>query len=362
MKTQRQCIGIDVSKDSLECCIGSIDSEQNEKFSKSKSFNNNEDGFKQMLQWVNESRSSQSPIFIMEATGVYYENLAYWLDSRGEQVSVLLPSKIKHFTKSLNVKTKTDSVDAKVLSKIGLERKMPIWTMPSKMMRQIKFLCREYREIKAKLVVAKNQLHAKSHSYDCPKTVSKRLTKQINLLETQVMEIEAELRVAAMADSAFYDKINRLQTIPGISFITIICILAETNAFALVVNAKQLTSYAGLDIQFNQSGNKTGKTKISKKGNSFIRNALYMPALCASRFNPSMKEFYLRLSEKKPAKKIAVTAVARKLLILIYTLWKNETEFTANYEKVGRLNDLPTQDEIKFEESNELLLDMEQNS
>lgn len=362
METQKQSIGIDVSKDSLECCIGSIDSEQNEKFSKTKSFDNSEEGFKQMLQWVYESRNAQNVVFIMEATGVYYENLAYWLDSREEKLSVLLPSKIKHFTKSLNVKTKTDSVDAKVLSKIGLERKIPFWTMPSKMMRQIKFLCRELREIKTKLVLSKNQLHAKTYSYDCPKSVFRRLSMQIDLLETQMLEIEAELRITAMADKCFYDKINKLQTIPGVSFITVICILAETNAFALVVNAKQLTSYAGLDVQFNQSGNKTGKTKISKKGNSFIRSALYMPALCASRYNPLMKEFYSRLAENKPAKKIAVTAVARKLLVLIYTLWKNDTEFNVNYEKVGRLNKLPTQDKIQFDESNELFLLMKQNS
>lgn len=362
MEKLRQCIGIDVSKDSLECCLGSIDLEQNEEFSKTKSFLNAQEGFQQMLRWVNESRSAQSVVFVMEATGVYYENLAYWLDERGEQLSVLLPSKTKHFTKSLNVKTKTDSVDAKVLCKIGLERKMPLWKMPSKMMRQIKFLCRELREVKAKLVIIKNQLHAKNHSYDCPKTVSNRLTKQINLLETQLLEIEAELRVTAMSDSAFYDKISRLQTIPGISFITIICILAETNAFALVVNAKQLVSYAGLDVQFNQSGNKTGKTKISKKGNSFIRSALYMPALCASRHNPLMKEFYSRLTERKPAKKIAVTAVTRKLLILIYTLWKNETEFNVQYKKEGRPSGLPTQDEIQFDNTNDFLLPVEQIS
>ncbi len=117
------------------------------------------------------------------------------------------------------------------------------------------------------------------------------------------------------------------------SFITVVCVVAETNAFALISNCKQLTSYAGLDIQQNQSGSREGKTRISKKGNSFIRYALYMPALCASRFNPSMKSFYRNLSERKPAKKIAVTAVARKLLCLIYVLWKKEEEFNINYEE-----------------------------
>lgn len=199
--------------------------------------------------------------------------------------------------------------------------------MPSKMMREIKFLSREYREAKAKMVVVKNQLHARNHSYGCPESVEKRLKKQISLLETQLLEIEAELRTAAMSDTKLYDKIGRINTIPGVSFMTTISILAETNAFALVRNAKQLVSYAGLDIEHKQSGLKAGKTKISKKGNSFIRNALYMPALCAARHNPEMKLFYQRLIERKPAKKIGITAVARKLLILTYILWKNDMEF-----------------------------------
>ena len=76
-----------------------------------------------------------------------------------------------------------------------------------------------------------------------------------------------------------------------------------------------------------------------KKGNSFIRHSLYMPALCASRFNPIMKDFYNNLKDRKPAKKIAVTAVARKLLVLIYILWKNNDVFNSSYEqkKVDRV-------------------------
>lgn len=333
MKTVKQCIGIDVSKDSLDCCMGNMDLEQHQTFSKTKKFSNTEEGFNELLHWVNVQKLSQEVVFVMEATGVYYENLAYWLNNEDQKLCVLLPNKVKHFAKSMNMKTKTDSKDAKLLCQLGLERKLTYWKMPSKMMREIKFLSREYRETKAKLVLIKNQLHARNHSYGCPENTAKRLKRQISLLETQLLEVEAELRIQAMADTALYDKITRICTIPGISFITVICILAETNAFALVDNAKQLVSYSGLDIQHNQSGLKQGKTKISKKGNSFIRNALYMPALCASKHNPSMKEFYNQLSERKPAKKIAVTAVARKLLILIYILWKNDTEFNPLYEQ-----------------------------
>jgi len=334
MKSLKQSIGIDVAKDTLVCCIGGSDQNEQFSFSKTKTFSNDIKGFAQLMQWVTPSKGNDV-VFVMEATGVYYENLAYWLDSKGEKLSVLLPNKVKHYAKSLNLKTKTDGVDAQLLSRIGLERKLTLWTIPSKIMREVKFLSRAYREDKAKLVIVKNQLHAKEHAHGCPASVIKRLKKQIAFLQAQLLETEAELRVTVMSDSLLSDKVTKISTIPGISFMTIISILAETNAFALVENAKQLVSYAGLDIQQNQSGAKEGKTRISKKGNSYIRNALYMPALCASKHNPDMKVFYNRIIEKKPAKKIGITAVARKLLILTYILWKNDTEFVGTC-KVSR--------------------------
>ena len=331
MKIIKQCIGIDISKDSFDCCIGNLNEKQEQSFSKSKSFPNNAEGFKNLLTWVKEFENTKEVVYVMEATGVYYEHLAYWLFEHQLKLSVLLPSKATHFARSHNIKTKTDSVDAQVLSRLGLERELKPWSVSSPLMREIKFLTREFRELKAKGIAVKNQLHAKTHSYQCPKSTEKRIKKQIKLIESQLLEIEAELRKLVSSDDDLAEKVKRLETIPGVSFMTVICILGETNAFALVGNTKQLVSYCGLDIKHNQSGNKTGKTKISKQGNSFIRNALYMPALCASQHNPSLRVFYLRLVERKPVKKIAVTAVARKLLIMMYVLWKNNTEYNPDY-------------------------------
>lgn len=337
----KKCVGIDVSKDFLDCCLGYVDPDGNLFFEKSKRFNNNQKGFQELLNWCNYLQKNQQLSFVMEATGVYYEGLAYFLNDRSCLVSVLLPNMVKNYNKSLNVKTKTDRKDAEILSRLGLERKLKNWYAPLKIMRDLKFLSREYRDTKDKINQVKNQLHARDHSYECPINTQKRLVKQIRLLETHTLEIEAELRTIAMSDSQFYDKVQCVCSIPGISFITAICIIAETNGFALISNAKQLVSYSGLDIQHNQSGQKEGKTKISKKGNSYIRCALYMPALCATRHNPVLKTFYSNLCSRKPAKKIAVTAVARKLLILIYVLWKNNAEFdksVGTLEKVDRIS------------------------
>ena len=331
MNVLKESIGIDVSKDSLSCCFGYVDQNQNEYFTKSRSFGNSSKGFKDLHKWIKSQEPCDDIWYIMEATGVYHENLAYWLLAKELNVSVLLANKVHHFAKTLELKTKTDAVDARILSKMGLERKMKKWAIPSHLMREIRFLTRELRETKAKIVVAKNQLHAKQHAHKASNSSLRRLKKQIRLMENQTVEIEVELRVLITEDPRLCDKIEKIESIPGIGFLTIICILGETNAFALFTGSKQLVSYAGLDVRQKQSGKKEGKSKISKQGNSFIRNALYMPALCRSIHNPDLKAFYRRVNENKPSKKIGVTALARKLLVLIYTLWKNDTEYIHNF-------------------------------
>jgi transposase len=87
----------------------------------------------------------------------------------------------------------------------------------------------------------------------------------------------------------------------------------------------------------NDSGKKKGKTTISKRGNKFIRRALFMPAMSACQYNNKMKETFGRLVAKGKNKKAALIAVARKLLVLIYTLWKNDAVFIQDYKRTKPL-------------------------
>ncbi len=115
-------------------------------------------------------------------------------------------------------------------------------------------------------------------------------------------------------DEKLAKKIDKIRTIPGVGFNTVVSILAETNGFQLIWNIKQLTSYAGLDIRILESGKWKGKSRISKKGNSHIRKALYMPSLSVVRHSAVHKAFYERLKGKKEKAKIALTAVQKKCL------------------------------------------------
>ena len=326
MKTIKQVIGIDVSKDTFHVCLGSIDEAQSIKVLKQSSFTNNEKGFKQLLSWKHKDLEPNLPLcYVMEATGVYYENLAYFLSEKGENLSVLLPNKSKSFARSLDIKTKTDKVDAAMLCPIGLERVLPLWKIPTVLMKQIKGLCREYKSLKASGSRIKARLHAYKHSYKPEKRTISRLKQQLTLLEKQIVMVEKEIRSYISTDEALQKQIDNIQQVKGLSLITIITVIAETNGFASITNAKQLVSYSGLDITMNQSGKLNRRTKISKKGNSHIRSALYLPAMSAVRYNIRLKQFYETIMQKHTCGKVGIVAVARKMLILIYTLWKKDT-------------------------------------
>ena len=334
MTIVKQTFGIDVSMKTFDVRFGTTDAKQHIVLSSSKSFTNALAGFKQLLRWTKKAIISNDlpTIFVMEATGVYYEHLAYFLFLNNCQVAVVLPNKIKNYTKSLESKSKTDPLDAAAIARFGLERQLKLWTPPSDSLKALRNVCREYHALKTTITEIKNQLHALSASFQPQRQTLKRKTQLLKVLERQVSQIEQELHDLVDADPALSERFHHISTVKGLGFISILTVLAETRCFEHVANQKQLTSYAGLDVVFNNSGMKKGKTSISKKGNRFLRKAVFMPALAACRYNPQMKDLYQRLVAKGKNKKLALIAVARKLLLLIYTLWKNNTDYIPDYK------------------------------
>jgi len=131
-------------------------------------------------------------------------------------------------------------------------------------------------------------------------------------------------------------KVADLRTIKGLGLITIAIIIAETQGFQQITNAKQLTSYAGYDVVQRESGSSiSGNPRISKKGNNRIRAALHFPSLVASRWNDELKAVFIRINKGKVSKMIGATALQRKILILAYSLWKNDTVYKTKEGRVG---------------------------
>lgn len=335
----KQIVGIDIGKDNFYACY-KIQSDSNKVVIKgTKSFDNTTLGMKSFYYWCLKRKNTPTVpiVFVMEATGVYYEELAYFLHHKKELVSVQLAQKIKYFAKSCNLKTKTDKVDSVMIAQFGIEKNLigtDLWTPPSKDFKIIRDLSREHTNLVQAQTGAKSQLHALKTAHNTYKEVLKLKEKEIKFYQNQICLIEKEIVRLVESNPELKDRIAKIETIKGIGFLTVIKILAETNGFLLFKNIRQLVSYAGLDVVEKESGKYRGKTKISKKGNARIRSALYMPAMSASLHNSNLKEFYERINEGRTIKRQGLIAVMRKLLILIYTLWKKNENYLEDYLKV----------------------------
>lgn len=330
---EKACVGIDISMDDFHVCLKIRNENHEVKIKGTRTFKNTDRGFKRFYKWFLDKKISNCEvIFVMEATGIYYENLAYFLNNQKHKVHVALPNKISNYIKSLNVKSKTDKLDSKLIAGYGLERNLEKWEPMSPEYRSIRDLCRELLSIKKEMQRTKCQFHAMKKSHNKLNTVLKIKEQQIVFYEKAIKKIQSEIKKCVAKDDKLKKKIDKVITAPAIGFETVVILIAETNGFRLINNVNQLISYAGLDIQMNESGYFKGKTKISKKGNNRIRQALYMPALTACRVNKPIRDLYIRICEKNPqSKKVGVIAAMRKLLILVYALWKNDEEYDPDY-------------------------------
>lgn len=348
MTHTKQSVGIDISKDTFTACICKREVSGNFVFSKIASFTNEKSGFNQFLRWVNsEITKSIDLVFLMEATGVYYESLAHHLYKLKKTVHVALPNTSKHYFSSLNIKTKTDEIDAKWLSQFGAERKHKIWSPPSRIVIELRNLTRYYVQLQEQRTVLGNIKHSKECSYEVQKFILQSNKNLITQIDKQIAKCKEEIERLISSNDDLNQKVQKVLTIKGIGLMTIATILAETMCFEHFQNIKQLSSFAGYDVVQRESGTSIkGKTRISKKGNRYIRNALYFPAMVACRFNPKMKETYIRINMKKPSKMIGQVAIQRKLLGLIFTLWKNDSVFDPEYKKVVSDKTETTQDSL----------------
>lgn len=329
-------VGIDVSGEQLRCCFSCLTAELDTIVKSSRKFSNNGAGFRELSLWMEKHRKDKDlPLMVvMEATGVYHEALAYDLYQKGYSVCVVVPSKAKKYLQSLGLKSKTDPIDSRGLAQMGAEQKLPAWKPISDHIYQIRSSLRHREHLNKTLTSLRNQLHAQKHMQHPNTTVMAQLQVLIKTILQQIKQLDEFVRTQAREDKNLYEKVCRIEkSLTGVGFLTVLTLVAETNGFELFRNLRQLTSYSGYDVIENQSGKRAGKTKISKHGNAHIRRALHMPALNVVRFKlGNFHPFFTRVLKRSGIKMKAYVAVQRKLLCLIYTLWKTDAAFDPKYE------------------------------
>ena len=334
-KIVKQVAGIDVAQKELVVCLGRMYDDWTPELHASKTFLNTAKGIASFVEWAEKLTDASMPIrFVMEATGVYHESLAYYLFGQGYAISVVLPNKISNYFRTLEVKTITDQTASQAIALFGLERKLEDWKRPNVVFKRLRQLVRERDQLVQERTIVKNQLHAEKSEAEPGSSSMMRMKKRITLLDKQEMEIKEEIQSIVKKDTSTNDAVKLISTIPGIGLLTAVTVLSETNGFELIRNKRQLTSYAGLDVVQKQSGTSVqGKPRISKKGNKYLRKAMYLPALSVIRCDERFKAIFTRVVVKKGIKMKAGVAVQRKLLEMTYTIFKTNQPYDKDYFK-----------------------------
>jgi transposase len=193
-KIVKQVVGIDVAQKELVVCVGRMYDDWSPQLYAHKTFANTAKGFTGLLLWLKKHTEQTVALrFVMEATGVYHESLAYFLDDNGYELSIVMPNKISNYLRTLAVKTITDKTASEAIALFGLERKLDRWQRPKPVYKSMRQLTREREQIVEERTMVKNHLHAEQIEAEPNIKSIQRIKERIKMLNRQEKEIKAEI-------------------------------------------------------------------------------------------------------------------------------------------------------------------------
>lgn len=297
-------VGIDISKNSFDVALPA-----NTKAGYLHlKFINNAEGFKKFFEQLAPGSNC-----VMEASGVYYLQLAIYLHQQGMIVSVVNPLTIKRFSQMRLMRAKTDKKDAAIIAEYGKVENPVQWKPRAEHMLHMQQIQAMQDNYIRQLTQFKNQQESFIQSGVKNNFVEKNIKNEIEHVSNQIKLLDKEL--VRITLEFHQDLFTRLQTIKGIGKRTAMTLILITDGFTRFENSKQLCAYIGLSPRVFESGTSVkGKAKICKMGMARMRKLLYVCAMSAIRANKTCKEMYERLTARGKNGKLAIIAVANKLV------------------------------------------------
>ncbi len=288
-------------------------------------FKNNSSGFKKFVRLLDFDSHC-----VMEATGYYHYQLAYYLLENGINVSVENPLAVKRFIQMKLSKIKTDKSDSKLICEYAQQVELKLWKGNSKDEMECLQITRALSVYTKQSTMLKNKLHGEAVLGQPSKAVVSSLKRSLRQLEKEIKTLEDKLLV--LVKQTHQDLLTRLETIPGIGRKTAIMLVVLTGGFDRFSSASELCSYAGLTPVIRQSGSSVkGRPRISKIGNQKLRNLLFMCSFNACKYNKACRELYERIVAKGKSKKLALIAVCNKLLKQAFAIAKSGLIYDNTY-------------------------------
>jgi transposase len=315
---QKPIVGVDISKDWFDINVLV--------YSLKERFSNDLAGFKKFRRWLKKHKLDKYRI-CMEATGMHWEALAAFAHEEGQEVIVVNPSRISDFSKSKLRRAKTDKADAELIALFCEQNPdLHLWVPQSAAHREIKELLRRRGQFVDQLTATKNRIKAGYQS----EYVYSSLKREIAWLLEEIKAIEKLAKAQAEADEELKELTALLVTIPGVGWLTAVTLLVEVPK--PLWEGRLASAYAGLVPHIKDSGKCVGKKSyLSRVGSSRVRAAVHMPSLTAKSKNQVLKDFYERLIRRGKKPKQACTAVARKLVDLVFAIVRTKCPFQPDH-------------------------------
>ncbi|MFC4666217.1 IS110 family transposase [Falsiporphyromonas endometrii] len=312
-------IGIDISKRSFTVAFSS------ENGSPVREYENSPKGIHKFI-----SALSSDAVCVMEATGNYGTMLVYLLQESGFKMIVENPLKVKNFARAMMSVTKTDAIDARLLALYGERMQPSLYHVPGRELLLLKQKRTVLRQLKKQLTMSKNLWESIDVLPFVDPLVKKTMKSTIKYLEKEIKRIEESL--ASYTEEIFSQQFKLLTSVKGIGATLAVALIVATGAFTSFDNSKQLTKYLGLSPTYEQSGTSVlHRGHINRNGDSELRSQLYVAAWSAVQYNPTCKALYTRLRQKGKPGKLAMIAVANKLVRIAFSVVKNNVPYDINY-------------------------------
>ena len=314
MSKVERAVGIDVSKGLLDVAV----LPEGEAWSAT----NDEEGITQVVKRL---KSLRPRLVVLEATGGMETAFVGAAATARLPVVVVNPRQVRDFAKSVGALAKTDAIDARVLARFAEAVRPEVRPLKDKEASQLSALISRRRQLVEMLTSEKNRLGS------APEAIHPSLEEHIEWLEQRLTDINGKLRKAIKKSPVWRAKEQLLRTAPGVGAVlsaTLVAGLPELGA----LNRKRIAALVGV-APFNRDSGKYRGKRCIWGGRGSIRAVLYMATLAATRFNPAIRAFYLRLCAAGKEKKVALTACMRKLLTILNAMVKTGTPWQPRCEQ-----------------------------
>lgn len=314
-------IGIDVSKATFVAAYSS------DKCGETRTFDNTAAGIKKFIGTISGITDVHC---VMEATGNYSAMLLYLLNSAGITVSMENPLKIKNFARAMLSVVKTDVLDARLIALYG-EKMTPA---PFKVQSEAILRLKQKRTVMRQLQKQRTALSNLKGSIECLPILDKgaihAISETLVCIDKRLAGLQKEL--TELVGDEFGSQLALLTSIKGIGMTLATALIIATGGFTYFLNAKQVSRYLGLCPTYEQSGTSVNvRGHINRNGDSYTRGLLYIAAWPASRFNAQCKETYTRLRKRGKPGKLAMVAVANKLVRQAFAVVSQQKEYVDGY-------------------------------